>query len=388
MGWMTWERFRCIVDCDADPDNCISEKLIQQHIDIISQKEWREAGYQYVNIDDCWASLARTSDGKLQGNTTRFPSGLKALGDYAKDAGVLLGTYNDMGTSTCGGYPGECTDQQCTLPGYMDVDAQTYAEWGFNSLKMDGCNSIHTPEILNPAYIFLGEQLNKTGTPFLYSCSWPDYLRVAKYDVNYTLVGEHCNIWRMYNDIEDSWASVTNIVDWVADNQDELIAAAGPGRFNDPDMLIIGNFGLSYEQSKAQMALWSIMAAPLLMGNDLRNLDPAMKDILLAREVIAVNQDPLGIQGRRVSHRRLEGAQDDVWVRQLAHEEIAVALWNRNTEGTHRPLTLHWADAGLKPGTQYKVRELFGGIDQGVFADNFTAFVNPHGVVMIKLTPQ
>ena len=122
----------------------------------------------------------------------------------------------------------------------------------------------------SPNYIIL----NNSGREMIYSCSWPDYIRFAGITVNYTDIAEHCNIWRMYNDVQDDWGSVLNIIDWVGDNQETLINAAGPGHFNDPDSLMIGNFALSYTQAESQMALYSIMAAPLLMGNDLRNLDP------------------------------------------------------------------------------------------------------------------
>ena len=132
MGWMTWERFRCEIDCDADPDNCISEQLIKSHADILAAPEWRSLGYQYINIDDCWANWNRTG-GKLIANTSRFPSGMKSLGDYVHGKGLKLGTYNDMGTRTCGKYPGECKDELCTLPGYMTTDADTYAGWGIDS---------------------------------------------------------------------------------------------------------------------------------------------------------------------------------------------------------------------------------------------------------------
>jgi hypothetical protein len=135
MGWMTWERFRCTASkrpgnpttgpsCKSDPDNCISDRLVRQHADILAQPEWAAAGYRYVNIDDCWANWNRTSDGKLAPDSTRFPQGLKSLADYVHAKGLKLGTYNDMGTATCGKYPGECKDEVCTLPGYMTVDAQ------------------------------------------------------------------------------------------------------------------------------------------------------------------------------------------------------------------------------------------------------------------------
>lgn len=278
----------------------------------------------------CWANWNRTADGKLAPNSTRFPSGMKALADYLHAKNLSLGTYNDMGTGTCGKYPGECKDEVCTLPGYMSVDAETYAGWGIDSLKMDGCNSIHTHTILDPAYEFMGDALNKTGRPVLYSCSWPDYIRgiapPGNNTVDYKTTAEHCNIWRMYDDIQDSFSSMVGIVDWVGDNAQKngMIEAAGPGHFNDPDMLIIGNFGLSYTQSKAQMGLWSIMAAPLLMGNDLRNLDPKMKAILLAKEVIAVDQDPLGKQGHRVFQEKDFCGAHDVWKRDLEGGDVAV----------------------------------------------------------------
>lgn len=235
---MSWERFRCITDCENDPDNCISENLYKQHAEILGQKEWKEAGYLHINIDDCWSEKNRTEDGKLREDSVRFPSGMKALADYVHSQGLKFGTYNDMGTKTCGGYPGECKDEACTLPGYMNIDAETYAGWGVDMLKMDGCNSVHNDSVLNPAYIFLGEALNKTQRPFLYSCSWPDYIRLANLEVNYTLTAEKCNMWRMYDDIQDSWDSVTNIIDWVGDNAgkgSDMQTVAGPGNWNDPD---------------------------------------------------------------------------------------------------------------------------------------------------------
>ena len=281
---------------------------------------------------------------------------MRALADYVHAKGGLkLGTYNDMGTATCGKYPGECKDEQCTLPGYMDVDAATYADWGIDSLKMDGCNSIHSKAILDPAYIHMGDALNRTGRPVLYSCSWPDYIRTdgnSSELVDYAKTASHCNIWRMYNDIQDSWDSVQDIVDWVGDNaaSNGMAEASGPGHFNDPDMLIIGNFALSVDQAKAQMALWSMMAAPLLMGNDLRNLDPEMKAILLAPEVIRVDQDPAGKMGRRVFQTKDQCIAHDVWARSLSNGDTAVTIWNRGYCGTHSQHSFNWTTVGLPAG--------------------------------------
>jgi len=389
MGWMTWERFRCATDCTVDPENCLDEGLIKQHVDILAQPEWRSAGYKRVNIDDCWSSMERTSDGKLTANATRFPSGMKALADYAHRQGVGLGTYNDLGTKTCGGYPGECKDEECTIPGYMAVDMRTYADWGIDGLKMDGCNSIHSYEVLDPAYIFIGEQLNRTGRPFLYSCSWPDYIRSAQLTVNYSKTAEHCNLWRMYDDIQDSWGSVTDIIDWVGDNAPKgspMQRVAGPGGWNDPDMLIIGNYALSVDQARTQMALWCIMAAPLLMGNDLRNLDSKMKEILLNAEVIAVNQDALGVQGWRVGQSKDFCHEHDVWMKPLSGGDVAVALWFRSFCGTHEQVSFTWGDVELDADQPMAVRDLFDRKSLGTFTGTFTAFVNPHGIRMLRLS--
>jgi len=387
MGWIAWERFRCTVDCNKYPDTCLNEELVKQHADILSQPEWRKAGYEYVNVDDCWSDMERDASGRLVGNSTRFPSGIKALADYVHSKGLKLGIYNDIGTKTCGLYPGECKDESCTLPGYMAIDAQTYADWGVDSLKMDGCNSIHTPEVLDPAYIFMGDALNKTGRQILYSCEWPFYLSYQGI-ANTTKVANHCNIWRMYKDIGDAYDVMVGIIDWVGDNAVKYgyTAAAGSGAWNDPDALIIGNFALSYEQSKMQMALWAIMAAPLLMGNDLRNLDPEMKEILLAGEVIAVNQDPLGKQGFRVAKIEAECANHDIWMRQLSGGDIAVVLWARSCCGTPLEITVTWDQLGLDSKQSMKVRELFLRKDFGTFAGSFTTRVNLKGVVMVRLS--
>lgn len=195
-----------------------------------------------------------------------------------------------------------------------------------------------------------------------------------------------------YDDIQDSWESVTGIVDWVGDNapHNGMLEAAGPGHFNDPDMLIIGNFALSYEQAKAQMALWSIMAAPLLMGNDLRNLAPEMKEILLAAEVIAVDQDPMGRQGWRVAQtkRTNEWTCDayDAWMRPLDGGDLAVVLWNRGTCGTHRQLSVSWGDLGLPASQPMAVRDLFLRQDLGTATGSFTGWVNIDGVLMLRLS--
>ena len=247
---------------------------------------------------------------------------------------------------------------------------------------------------MDPAYEFMGAALNATGRPILYACSWPFYVS----NPNWTAVSATCNLWRFSPDIQDSWQSLQGVIDFVGDyggtaaNPSPWRAIAGPGGWNMPNMLIIGNFALSRTQAETQMALWSIMAAPLLMGNDLRNLDPEMKAILLADEVIAVDQDPLGKQGGRVVHFPCSPNGDcgccahDVWARELANGDLAVVLWFRGEDGTHSRITASWADLGIADVSQkYAVRDLFKKEDLGVFDTEFTAFVDIDGVVMVRM---
>ncbi|XP_043380509.1 alpha-N-acetylgalactosaminidase isoform X5 [Chelonia mydas] len=291
MGWLPWERFRCNTDCKTDPGNCISENLIKSMADKMAEDGWKELGYKYVNLDDCWSAKERDSQGRLQPDPDRFPSGIKALADYVHSKGLKFGIYSDMGNYTCNGYPGTTLDT-------IDTDAKTFAEWEVDMLKLDGCYSNSSVKAIG--YPKMSIALNKTGRPIAYSCSWPAYEGGLPPKVNYTVLGEICNLWRNFGDIQDSWESVVNIIEWYGNNQDKLQPAAGPGRWNDPDMLIIGNFGLSYEQSKVQMALWAILAAPLFMSSDLRTISEDAKYILQNKLLIYINQDSLGIQGQRI----------------------------------------------------------------------------------------
>ncbi|KAG7465040.1 hypothetical protein MATL_G00171990 [Megalops atlanticus] len=326
MGWLHWERFTCNTDCDADPQNCISEKLYMEMADMMVKDGWKDVGYEYVCIDDCWPSVTRDSQGRLQADPKRFPSGIKKLADYIHSKGLKLGIYADVGTQTCAGYPGSF--------GYYETDAATFAEWGVDLLKFDGC---YMPQwtLLAEGYVNMSLALNKTGRSILYSCEWPLY-EWQHQQPNYTAIQQTCNHWRNYADVFDSWSSVTGILDWTAFHQDLLVPVAGPGGWNDPDMLVIGNFGLSWDQQVTQMSLWAIMAAPLLMSNDLRDIDPRSRALLQNPHLIAINQDPLGKQGYRVA--KVNGFE--VWERPLSGGKLAVAVVNRQELGGPRRFPL------------------------------------------------
>lgn len=265
----------------------------------------------------------------------------------------------------------------------VQQDAQTFAAWGVDMLKLDGCYS--SAEEQAKGYPEMARALNATGRPIVYSCSWPAYQGGLPPKVNYTILAEICNLWRNYDDIQDSWDSVLSIVDWFFTNQDVLQPAAGPGHWNDPDMLIIGNFGLSYEQSRSQMALWTVMAAPLLMSTDLRTISPSAKEILQNRLMIQINQDPLGIQGRRIVK---EKSHIEVFLRPLSQAASALVFFSRRIDMPFRYTTslakLHFPEDAV-----YEVQDVFVGKSIGALktADNFSVVINPSGVVMWYLRP-
>lgn len=287
MGWLHWERFMCNTDCEEEPDSCVSENLFMQMADIMDSEGWKEVGYEYLCIDDCWMAPQRDSKGRLQADPTRFPSGIHYLANYVHSKGLKLGIYADVGKKTCAGYPGSL--------GYYDIDAEVFADWGVDLLKFDGCYCDSVEQLAN-GYKHMSLALNKTGRSIVYSCEWPLYMWPF-HKPNYTEIRQYCNHWRNTGDVYDSWQSVKSILNWVSFNQKTIVTVAGPGGWNDPDMLVIGNFGLSWDQQITQMALWAIMAAPLLMSNDLRHISTQAKALLQNKDVIAINQDPLGKQG-------------------------------------------------------------------------------------------
>lgn len=227
MGWLAWERFRCNTDCDEDPKNCISERLFMEMADRLAQDGWRDLGYTYLNIDDCWIG-GRDDKGRLVPDPKRFPKGIAFLADYAHSLGLRLGIYEDLGNFTCMGYPGTTLDK-------VFQDAQTFAEWKVDMLKLDGCYS--TSEEKAKGYPMMAAALNATGRPIAFSCSWPAYEGGLPPEVNYSLLTDICNLWRNYDDIQDSWSSVLSVLDWFVDHQDILQPVAGPGHWNDPDMV-------------------------------------------------------------------------------------------------------------------------------------------------------
>ncbi|XP_026318115.1 alpha-N-acetylgalactosaminidase isoform X2 [Hyposmocoma kahamanoa] len=381
MGWLAWERFRCNTDCKNDPDNCISDRLFRTMTDLLVSEGYASAGYEYINVDDCWPERERDHRGKLVPDRERFPYGMKSLSDYVHSKGLKFGIYEDYGNFTCAGYPG--------VVGHLAGDAATFAQWGVDYVKLDGCYAL--PGDMDYGYPEFGRQLNLTGKQMVYSCSWPVYQIYAGIQPNFSSIIEHCNLWRNFDDIQDSWASVESIIDYYGNHQDAIVPNAGPGHWNDPDMLIIGNFGLSYEQSKTQFAIWAILAAPLLMSVDLRTIRPEYKAILQNRKIIEVDQDPLGIQGRRIyKHRGIEIWSRPILPIQGSHYSYAVAFVNRRTDGTPSDVAVTLRELGLNNPAGYRVEDLYEDVDYGVLSPQtkIKVKVNPSGVVILRADAQ
>ena len=394
MGWLSWERYACQLDCKLFPDDCIGERLYMRMADALVNFGYRDVGYEYVNIDDCW-NTDRGPSNELVADPSRFPSGIRALAAYVHARGLKLGIYLDIGTATCCGLPAFNVPWKAndTNTQYIS-DVNQLASWGIDSLKVDGCNA--DPTTMNITYPKLSKALNATGRPILYACSWPDYMRGAGLPIPYDLMAENCNLWRNYDDITDSYSSIYGIMSYWKDKSPELTKVAQPGAFNDPDMLMIGGTGLSLHQEEMQMAMWAIFAGPLLMSNDLYSVTNASRAILQNTEVIAVNQDRLGQAGTLIRtimspkkgkprHAQLEDDNQQIWKRPLANGDWAVALLNKASFGP--PSMLFFNATDLPTSKQFTVRDLFRKVDLGTFTDTFSVSVTTSSVVFVRVSP-
>ncbi len=358
MGWNSWNKFQCDV----------SEKLIEEVADALVATGMRDAGYVYVNVDDCWQG-ARDAGGFIEPDASRFPSGMKALASYVHARGLKFGLYSDAGTQTCAKRPGS--------RGFEQNDARRYASWDVDYLKYDWC---YTDGVApQSAYGAMRDALVKTGRPIVFAiCEWGK-------SQPWTWAAPVGNLWRTTGDIGICWekkacksewtTGVTNILDLQVGLEDY----AGPGHWNDPDMLQVGN-GLTDTEDRTHFSLWALLSAPLLAGNDVRTMSAATRETLTNRDVIAVDQDPLGVQGHKV---RDDGAEE-VWAKPLTGGAMAVILLNRGEAPVR--IKVRWTELGW-PARPVAVRDLWRKEDLGAFREGYSAEVAPHGVVMVLLKP-
>ncbi len=364
MGWNSWNTFRLN----------IHEELVREIADAFIEKGLKEAGYQYIVIDDGW-QVDRDINGNILVNQEKFPSGIKATADYIHSQGLKIGIYSDAGYMTCGKFPGSL--------GHEYQDARTYASWGIDYLKYDWCytGNQNAPD----SYKLMKNALVNAGRPVVFSiCEWGT-------SQPWTWAPEVGHLWRTTFDIRPCWdcgqqthsngVQIENFIGFtkILDQQVGLESYAGPGHWNDPDMLEVGNGELTFDENVAHFSLWCILSAPLMLGNDIRSLSEEVLEIITNREVIAVNQDPLGRQGRKVR----DDGDFEVWSKELQDGSRAVLLFNRSE--TEEQISFEWFEVGMLQDMKLNVRDLWQKKEMGNFDGSYSAEVPAHGVVMVRV---
>ncbi|MFF5292745.1 NEW3 domain-containing protein [Paractinoplanes globisporus] len=355
MGFNDWNAFGCDVN----------EQLIKQTADLFVSEGLRDAGYRYVNIDDCWALKERdAATGRLLPDPVKFPDGIAGTAAYVHTKGLKLGIYGDAGTNTCAGYPGSL--------GHEALDARTFADWGVDYLKYDNCynQSDGTQAEYIRRYTAMRDALRATGRPIVFEiCEWGT-------TQPWTWGADVGHLWRTTGDISDNWPSLKSI---IAQNVG-LSAYAGPGHWNDPDMLEIGNGGMTATEYRTHMSMWAMMAAPLIIGTDLRSAPAETLAILTNRDVIGIDQDRLGAQGRVVS----DSGGLLVLDKPLASGEHAIALYN--STDTLATVGVAASATGLPRASAYRLRYVWSGaVTQA--ARTIETAVPAHGTVVYRVRP-
>jgi alpha-galactosidase len=352
MGWNSWNKFQTKID----------DRIVRGIADAVATSGMKDAGYIYILIDDGW-QWKRDDSGVLQPNPG-FPD-MKALADYVHSKGLKLGIYSSPGPKTCAGYVGSYDHE--------DLDAQTWAKWGIDYLKYDWCSAGHVwkDSDMQAVYQRMGVALQKVGRPIVFSLCQYGHEDVWKWGPR---VGG--NLWRTTGDISDHWASMSKI----GFSQSELAPYAAPGHWNDPDMLEVGNGGMSAVEYRTHFSMWALLAAPLIAGNDLRAMTPEIQEILLNKEVIAIDQDSLGKQGTRIS----KDGDTELWSKALNGGDYAVALFNRGEQPAQ--VAVNWSLLGF--GSDVRVRDLWRHADLGKSRTHFATEVPAHGVILLRASHQ
>ncbi len=372
MGWNSWNMFGATVDA----------QIIKQTADAFVTSGLREAGYQYIVIDDHWHG-GRGTDGRLFPDAQKFPDGMKAVSDYVHSLGLKFGIYSDCGPLTCGGRPASQDKEE--------IDARTFADWGVDFLKYDWCNAEDTRSNAEYRYARMSTALRATGREIVFSiCEWGHHRP--------WLWGARAGgqLWRTTGDIGDSWYNV--IAKWGGilygidsigfEQQRGLESFAGPGHWNDTDMLVIGLRGKSREitgpgctdnEYRTHFSLWCMLAAPLMIGCDVRNMDVATCEILTNREAIDLDQDSLGMQGYRASRNGL----CEIWKKPLSDGHLGVGIFNRGDR--IQTVASHWSDLEISGG--YRIRDLWAHSDLGNYDSVFSSEVEPHSCVLLRFIP-
>jgi len=360
MGWNSWNKFAC---------KGLNEKVVRETADAMASNGMKDAGYQFVILDDCWQT-GRDAAGNILADPERFPSGIKALADYIHGKGLKLGIYTDAGTLTCAKRTGSI--------GHEYQDAKQYANWGVDYLKEDWCNTL-PGQNSESSYTLMRNALAESGRPIVFSiCEWGS-------TKPWLWAGPVGNLWRATPDIQDCWDCKKTWggggVSQILDLMNGLESYAGPGHWNDPDMLEVGNGGMTKEEYRTHFSMWALFAAPLLAGNDIANMTADTKEILLNKDVIAIDQDALGQQGRRVK----KTGDLEVWSKQLQDGGRAIALLNRGAATAK--ISVAWTDIGYPDTVSANVQDLWTKKDSSAVKGGYSAEVPSHGVVMVRVKP-
>jgi alpha-galactosidase len=350
MGWNSWNHFAEKIDA----------RIVRAQADAMVTSGMKDAGYVYINIDDTWEDK-RDEKGFIHANE-KFPD-MKTLADYVHSKGLKLGIYSSPAAKTCAGFEGSL--------GHEEQDAQTYASWGIDYLKYDWCQSPGTRDEMKAAYSKMHEALRKTSRPIVLSLCEYGWNNVWEWGDS---VGG--NLWRTTDDISDDYDTMAKIGFGQAGHE----KYAGPGHWNDPDMLEVGNGGMSEDEYRTHLGLWAILAAPLIAGNDLTRMTPFTVDMLTNREVIAIDQDPLGKQGYPI----IQEGPFEVWIKPMADHSFAVGLFNRSKQ--EDKMNVKFSDLGISGAAN--VRDVWLRKDLGVLHETFSAYVPKHGVVLLRISPR
>ena len=375
MGWNSWNHYGCNID----------ETLIKRTADALVASGLRDAGYVYVNLDDCWHG-ERDANGNIQPDSQRFPSGMKALGDYLHERGLKFGIYSDAGAMTCAGRPGS--------QGHEFQDARQYAAWGVDYVKYDWCNTGQGEAQRNPreAYATMSRAIAAAGRPMILSiCEWGD-------NEPWLWGKEVGHLWRTTGDITNCWDCELGHGNWLShgvlrilDKQVPLRAYSGPGGWNDPDMMEVGNLA-SAAENRSHFAMWAMLAAPLIMGTDVPGMTAATRAILTNPRLIAIDQDPLGLPAMRWRAY----PEYEIWAKPLAGDRWAIALLNRS--GEEQRVTVDWAHGELRDDMHgrdpafatksYSIENAWTGAAEGTTANPLERRVAPRDTLVFTLTPR
>ncbi len=363
MGWNSWNWFA----------GKVTQEDVKAAADLIVSTGMRDAGYVYVNIDDTWEGT-RDASGVLHTNE-KFPD-MKGLADYVHSKGLKLGIYSSPGDQTCAHFEGSL--------GHEQQDADLYASWGIDYLKYDLCgfrkemnakapgDKLKQNQMMHDAYEKMHQALLHTGRPIVYSLCQYGFDSVWQWGAE---VG--ANLWRTTGDVKENFPSIA----LIAKTQIGLAKYAGPGHWNDPDMLEVGNGNLTLDENRTHMGMWAMLAAPLLAGNNLTKLTPEITGVLTNRDVIAIDQDKLGHQAERV----YQEGPIEIWSRPLANGDVALAVINfGEDENFVRGIPLHLKEAGVKPGM--KAHDIWEGRDLGPITDDYKYSLKRHQMLLLRFT--